>query len=344
LNPIFIDTESDIKKLLSSHNIEEFRIVIAFSEVEYFNDVRILEYSCIKICNYLSQFVEHQYFICYSQNIIILVKRGIEMKSKFTIEIPYGERSKYFRFIYEINQLVDNDGVVAVFVNNNPYQLQSLLVIQTHTKEDKIKELIFNSKLQVINNKGLDELLEEQYFRKWINFILSPQLGFESVCALIASRYYFAEKDTLKSKGYDFIDVLRKKVFISYCHSNKELVLDVVDKLEQSGVNLWIDKKNISVGEHILEAVLSGINESHLAIFFLSKDTLQSAFAKYEVKNIMQDVIYRAKNWYIIKIDDVNPNEILPGLGQFLYYDLLLNPNPDLLIKDILNKIKSIDL
>lgn len=140
----------------------------------------------------------------------------------------------------------------------------------------------------------------------------------------------------------EYEEVLRKKVFISYCHANKELVHRIVSQLRQGGVNLWIDEQDISVGEHILEAVLSGIQESDLAILFLSQDTLKSHFAQYEIKNVMQEIVYQNKTWYIIKMDDVEPKNIFPGLQQFKYYDLQSNPNDSDLVADILKKIKLI--
>lgn len=37
-------------------------------------------------------------------------------------EIPYHEREKYIQFIYEVNQLIEVDGLVCLSVNNLVYQ------------------------------------------------------------------------------------------------------------------------------------------------------------------------------------------------------------------------------
>ncbi len=44
--------------------------------------------------------------------------------------------------------------------------------------------------------------------------------------------------------------------------------------------------------------------------------------------------------WYIVKIDDVDVNNIMPSLGDYKYYDLS-NGNKTELIKDIINAINA---
>lgn len=339
MEALLIVTDDDIKALLSQYRFERCTLVIPFSAVAYYNDFRILEWSAIKICDYLKHFVESCYSLCYSREEIVFYKECNNMKSRFTVEIPYGNRSAYYDFVYEVNKIVDENGYVGIFVNNMPYSLSSFLVIETNSKAEQVKELINKNKLLLDSSKGLDEFLDEMVLRKWNNATFYRTMSKESMFSVISKCYIIAEEKAIEQRGFKSESLVRKKVFISYCHSNKDLVLKIVDKLEESGVNLWIDKKDISVGEHILESVLSGIRESELAILFLSKDTQNSFFTKYEIKNVMQDMIYKKKAWYIVKIDDVNPDDIFSGMGQFLYYDFLEKNDIDALVSDIIKKI-----
>ena len=60
----------------------------------------------------------------------------------------------------------------------------------------------------------------------------------------------------------------RKKVFISYAWKDKEIIDNMIDKLQTSGIRVFMDRQSIDYGDHILESILSGLSECELALFF----------------------------------------------------------------------------
>ena len=58
-------------------------------------------------------------------------------------------------------------------------------------------------------------------------------------------------------------------VFISYSHADSEFVNDLADKLKASGVDVWIDRWKIKVGDSITQKINEGIGESDYLLIVL---------------------------------------------------------------------------
>lgn len=242
----------------------------------------------------------------------------------------------------EINQIVSSNGCIILFVCNIPYNLVSYLSIETKQNEGQlIENIIKKYDLRKESSLGIHELFMEFCNRKFNMATIPPSFSKADITQMFNDAYFFCSKSDLTKKGYNFnTHIRRKKVFISYCHANKELVYEITEALEYSGIDLWIDKKDISVGSHLLESILAGIEESDFAILFLSNATLSSNYGQLELKTIMSALTNKKKGWYIVKIDDVDVNNIMPSLGDYKYYDLS-NGNKTELIKDIINAINA---
>lgn len=166
-------TEQDVLDLIEKYidvlNIKSFKIIeIPFEELKVFH-YKNLDWYKIFFEQNLSKLLDNVDFSCnlnYNENKIILILRCI-MKDTFTIKIPYGYRNKYIDMIKEINSLVDENGCVIGFVNNNPYNLDCCIAIETDNNIDEIKEIIKRNNLKEDNSKGIDELLKELAYRKW---------------------------------------------------------------------------------------------------------------------------------------------------------------------------------
>lgn len=61
--------------------------------------------------------------------------------------------------------------------------------------------------------------------------------------------------------------------------------------MEEQGMNLWIDKKSIDYGENLSAAIAGGIAECDLAVLFLSTGYSDSLYAKFELQNIVCNMI-----------------------------------------------------
>ena len=52
-------------------------------------------------------------------------------------------------------------------------------------------------------------------------------------------------------------------------------------------------------------------------------------------------MVKKKMNWYIVKLDNVNPDDILPSLSDYKYYDFNNNKNINELIYSINKKINT---
>ncbi len=90
--------------------------------------------------------------------------------------------------------------------------------------------------------------------------------------------------------------------------------------LREIGISIWIDEKDIAGGDHIYESMFRGIQECDIALLIISNDYKLSNPATSELRTVIGDIVNRKKKWKILKLDDVNPDEIFPFLNQYKYY------------------------
>lgn len=306
------------------------------------NRLREFEWYAIRLEKLLSA---KKAFVNYSDK-AVFIKRSINtMNVKWTIEIPHGERSQYTELLYSLNQAVTSDGCVALFVSNNPYDLCSYVCLEDIPENsDKINAILKNSNVKAINEKGIDEFFNDIKNGRRFNVRYIPEgVSMKYIKLIFKNAFCFLEKDVLKKFGYDnSANSKRKKLFISYCHANKKIVYSITDKLESYGIDLWIDKKSIEFGENITRSICSGIDESDLAILFLSKDILNSNFSQFELENIVSNMIKKTMGWFVVKLDDINIDEIMPSLSNYLYYDFNEDKDIDKITEAIIRKMNSL--
>lgn len=301
------------------------RYDVPYSAFDYNDDTRILGCFQNRIENYYLYF--GQKVVVQSLNearkfVIVKENTMSEHTVEFGVNIPYEERSKYISAIYDINNLVGDDGTAILAVDNIPYCLESLLVISTTIDMlSEIEKVLLKYKLKRDNTIDINSLLANCKDRKFNIQYLPRNMPLEMFSDIVLSMYYFSEKSELLSSGYSLKRKEKKKIFISYSHADKEIVHNIVDKIEERGLNVWIDKKKIDVGDRILDAVNQGMQECDLPVIFISENTLTASFAQHELKSFFASVISNEKKWFIVRLDNVDPRRISYGLNDFLYYD-----------------------
>jgi hypothetical protein len=72
------------------------------------------------------------------------------------------------------------------------------------------------------------------------------------------------------------------QLFVSYCHSNKEIVHRVADELTKINYKIWIDRDRIK-GNLLLADIQKGIEASHIIICFISKNYCDSQTCMDEI-------------------------------------------------------------
>lgn len=243
-----------------------------------------------------------------------------------TIELDYGDYDKYFDLIEKINNLVSSDGYCMVFANNVIYNLEFGMVIGTSENFDKIKDLINNNGIKVNHTKGISEITYAMVSgRQYNSCTLLPNMTQQEIELHVNSLILYESKSRIEEAGYKQVNKTKKKLFVSYSHQNKGEVRNIIDQLRSYGLDFWIDEEQIDVGDRIIERVQTGISECDLPIIFLSHASKSSSFAKHELLSFLSSALYNSsenKNWFIVKLDDVEPNNIAFGLGDFKYFDL----------------------
>ena len=258
------------------------------------------------------------------------------MRSKFTIEIPYFSRSKYKDFINLVNETVEESGCCIFFISNIVPHLKSYLVVETNDCGLQIESFIKENGLSNDTSKSLDEFYVEMQTRQWDCCTLRKSENTDFLFDL----YAFNEEDVLETKGYKWKPARKQKLFISYCHNDANVVHEIVNSIQRAGIHVWIDTEEIDAGDSLIEEISKGIYECDLHIVFISQSTITAQFASFELKTIWNRLIRSSGKWFIIRLDDTDPESIYTGLGQYKYIDYRSSDDLVNIIKEIMRKLK----
>ncbi len=268
----------------------------------------------------------------------IVLTGGLEGMKEVTLIFPYEEYDQYLPIVKEINDLVSSDGMVDLFVNNVIYSLESGICIITSTNFSEIVEIAKKNNMKIDYSKGLSELIEAMGSRQYNCISLLPKMTKSEIEIAFQSVFYWAPKKQYVNKGYGFDTPRKKKLFVSYCHKNKKQVHKIIDELRSFGLDFWLDEEQIDFGDRLLERIDEGMRECDIPIIFISNATKEALFAQHELKTFFSQIIYQKsseKKWFIVKLDDVNLNDILLGLGDFKYFDM-----EDYSVEELANRLK----
>jgi DNA-binding Lrp family transcriptional regulator len=117
------------------------------------------------------------------------------------------------------------------------------------------------------------------------------------------------------------VDVGPPSVFLSYSHSDKQVVRDFADLLKKQQVRVWRDEDAIQVGDSLVEKIQYGLNSADFVAFFISKSSLSSEWARRELDIAISKEVLGGSNAKLVPIllDDV---EIPAVLRNVMYLDL----------------------
>lgn len=340
-------TKNDVVTLYLNHKNQHNKLIrIPFSEI----DPDAIKANCLSVFEWhaalFETFLNKKAYVDYNgKNLIIIKEISMNNKLSIVIEIPYSKRDNYLEAIYEFNNAVSRDGNIELFVNNNPYSLNSFLCIEDKMDSyEQIKELINKYALNIVKDKKPDDLFNDMCrARMYQHTQFIPDESLELIRLKMDGLYFFASQNQLLKKGYGCSQIKNKLVFVSYSHSDNKIVNEVVDKLKYHGANIWIDKEDIEYGEHIVNSFMKAVSECDFAIIFLSKHSSSSFYTKTEIQNLAVKIIENKTKWFLIKLDDVNVEEIFPNLNNYKYYDFSKDCDIDNLIDKILHSIKALD-
>ena len=76
---------------------------------------------------------------------------------------------------------------------------------------------------------------------------------------------------------------------------------------------------------------------------FISNFTTTAQFAAFELKTIWNQLIRTSGKWFIVRLDDTDPENIYTGLGQYRYIDYRNNDDLENLIKELARKLQNLE-
>ena len=95
------------------------------------------------------------------------------------------------------------------------------------------------------------------------------------------------------------------KVFISHSYADSKFVEKLRTELIKNGIEVWIDKNILKVGDNIAQKIDNALNEADYIIFVLSKESVNSKWVQLELSTTLNNEISREQLYIIpIIIDD----------------------------------------
>lgn len=283
--------------------------------------------------------------LSYNKDKIIIREVNKDMYHGY-FQLDYMEREKFIDLVFEVNNNVSRNGVVMHCVSDVPGHLESILYFECDNKDkENIKKIADSHQMKIHTDKDLEHFMNELRHRMWGMYQLFPEMSFDETKEFFLLNFQFKSSKELKELGYDFSKKYYKpKVFISYSWKNKDIVRDLVHRIEDNNIDVWIDYKTIDYGENIFESILRGISECDIALIFISEDYKNSVMARKELISFFSRIVEQKKRWKIIKLDSVNPDEICYTLGDYKYFDVKSDSIDELIfsIKEDIREIQKL--
>jgi len=240
----------------------------------------------------------------------------------FVWECDYGEHSRVLENLKVLlaNQNAYELSMCALFVNNNPYNLEFFVVLSyENPKVDQIqdmKELLRPCGARYRPDITMAELMSEAGEKR---FNIATGLDPDS-SELLSKLFQFKER--LEVAGKISMRPLGKKlpVFLSHSSFDKPYVEDVIPYFTSKGLPVWYDKISIDYGKTIVTAIQEGILSSGAVIFFVTDHFLKSSWCNSEMEGFLSR-FGSGHNILILTVVSSNvPHESLPLFLQMKKY------------------------
>ena len=307
---------------------QENRYKITLNLLDIFGyDIRTVYMTCYTIRDIL----ESELFnlnvdlqIKYNKNdIIFYLKESNKMNNllKINFVIPYGNREDYIEFIEEINNNVKSDEIVFIFANNIPYVLECILYVEVENP-DIVRNIAKKYKVsELMNGKSQEYYIKEQSNRGWNSIGLISNMSKEKILMAMRTICQIPTIQEYEEAGYS-LKKDYKTVFISYSHKDEKEVEMLEQTIKDNGVRVWRDTYDIDFRDSITQKISEAMKKSHIFLLCISKNTLSSIYAQQEVETLYNTILIQKSNGkrvIPVRLDDVDPNDIIHGLNNFKY-------------------------
>lgn len=92
-------------------------------------------------------------------------------------------------------------------------------------------------------------------------------------------------------------------VFISYSDKDKDFVNTVAEALTKNDIDVWLDKRKITIGDDYLLNISNGIKKSRFFLLIVSKNTEDSRFVGIETGMWLQKYSFQILRFLLMKTD-----------------------------------------
>lgn len=202
--------------------------------------------------------------------------------------------------------------MLAIFVNNNPYNLEFFVALfydvpqQNHI--EKMIELFEKADLILRNDLTALLLIQEMRSRRFNSCIFCKA---EDVDRQFELMFFWPEISVLEGSGYCMRPFGKsKQVFISHSSKDKKDVEKIIPYLNGQDLPVWFDKCSISVGNSIIESVQAGIEESDMVIFWVTDNFLSSNWCRFEMRAYIKRLIEEEIQMIIVLADEIETKRL----------------------------------
>jgi hypothetical protein len=133
------------------------------------------------------------------------------------------------------------------------------------------------------------------------------------------------------------MEIMKPKIFISYNHSDSAFVDSLAEDLKATGMDIWIDKLKVQVGDSIIQRVNEGLHESDFLIVVLSKSSIKSRWVQEELNAATLRNIESTRQAFVLPIV-IEDCDIPLLLRHRKYADF--KANPEVGFRDVLESIR----
>ncbi|AXQ27780.1 toll/interleukin-1 receptor domain-containing protein [Solimonas sp. K1W22B-7] len=247
----------------------------------------------------------------------------------YIISLDYGDRKKEREFVRQLLQRYDKDSLTgcALFVNNNPYSLESFLCLNFEKGHDDFECWLgksFPSKKR--DYRFLFSEIADAVFSKGFNVVtFSDDSMLEiQMSERVNGIYLYPDRSLVDDIFGKPVTEGTFTVFLSHSSKDKVIVDSIFSALHKAGIRAWYDRYEIQPGDSITDRINEGLKTSGLGLIFLSKNFLhqQSGWTMSEANFFLQERMRDKKKKFIVVNIDLSIDQMPPLLRDYRFIDL----------------------
>ncbi|GAB6142192.1 hypothetical protein JCM14076_29210 [Methylosoma difficile] len=124
-------------------------------------------------------------------------------------------------------------------------------------------------------------------------------------------------------------------IFISHSRSDNESALKIANTLEKMGLSVWIDQKEMTVGQPLKSLIDKALEQSNSIIALITPSFNESNYCQYELKMALE----KGKRIFPVILNNTNPNNLPDSIRDLQAIKVDINSGD----KDLKNLYELID-